>query len=91
MEDAAWVADFAERPPYAVRWGAWTGLEFVTVGMHVRPDNVEAELDQLGAVAAGYSAAGDHVVVLGDFNADCQCVTSAIVPFGIVCFLGGGD
>ena len=63
--------DFPERPPYVVSWLTHSGFTFTTVGMHVDPDNVVHELDQLGQVAAGLVGAGHGVVVMGDFNADC--------------------
>ena len=63
---------FTERPPHTVRWRTWTGTELTTIGFHADPDNVEHELDLLGGVAAEAAAAGELVLTLGDFNADCS-------------------
>lgn len=64
--------DFPERPPYVVSWLTLSGFTFTTVGMHVDPDDVVHELNQLGQVAASLAGAGHAVVVMGDLNADCS-------------------
>ena len=68
---------FPERPPFVAEWALWTGLRFVTIGMHVDPDAVVAELDELGKVAIKHVEAGQNVVALGDFNAACAYLSKS--------------
>ena len=64
-----------ERPPFMGHFESLeTGFDFVAVGVHVDPDTAEDEIDSLVEV---YEEAKDFfgdpdVLLMGDFNADCQ-------------------
>ena len=79
---SSWVGadkyDVYEREPYFAVWEELdSGLRFMTVGIHLKPDDVESELEALRKSTLYYSQqmAVDAVLVMGDLNADCRYFT----------------
>ncbi len=74
ISDYVWTdtGDVFEREPYIASFKSGN-FDFTLVGIHVKPDDAEAEI---GALAKVYSAilAGNpderDIIILGDFNAD---------------------
>ena len=69
--------EYFERPPFVARINSLTvsGLpDFILIGVHIRPDSAEAELNNLVGVYEDMNAyfGIDKALLLGDFNAGCR-------------------
>lgn len=63
------------RPPLFARFTTFAGFDFVLATVHVKPDDAEAEIDELVYVmkyGRDRFPSQQDVIVLGDFNADCS-------------------
>ncbi|XP_071479349.1 deoxyribonuclease-1-like [Diadema antillarum] len=72
--------DLFEREPYVVLFGSTTGVgDFSVIGLHSKPDDAVNELDQMTNVYnSAVSRFGNaNSILMGDFNADCNYVTSS--------------
>jgi deoxyribonuclease-1-like protein len=68
------------RPPLLARFSTLGGLDFVLATVHVKPDEAQAEIDELVYVmkyGRDRFPSQKDVVVLGDFNADCSYFSEA--------------
>ncbi|XP_072174335.1 deoxyribonuclease-1-like [Diadema setosum] len=72
--------DLFEREPYVVLFGSNTGVgDFSVIGLHSKPDDAVNELNQMKNVYnSAVSRFGNaNSILMGDFNADCNYVTSS--------------
>lgn len=66
--------DVFEREPFMALWKSRSGEEFITIGLHAKPSDVDRELAALNDVVeyAQYRWANHSVLIMGDLNADCD-------------------
>eukprot|EP01094_Clydonella_sp_ATCC50884_P020800 TRINITY_DN4398_c0_g1_i1.p1 TRINITY_DN4398_c0_g1~~TRINITY_DN4398_c0_g1_i1.p1 ORF type:complete len:705 (-),score=279.31 TRINITY_DN4398_c0_g1_i1:272-2212(-) len=71
--------DVFEREPYFATFRTQADFEFTLVGLHSKPDDAVAELNRMGAVRDHVAdlTGNDNIVLLGDFNADCDYVRAS--------------
>jgi len=74
ISDYVWndTGDVFEREPYIASFRSGN-FDFVLVGIHVKPDDAEAEIGALAQVYAAILAGNPDerdIIILGDFNAD---------------------
>jgi deoxyribonuclease-1-like protein len=74
ISDYVWndVGDVFEREPYIASFRSGN-FDFVLVGIHVKPDEAEAEIGALAQVYASILAGNpdeQDIIIIGDFNAD---------------------
>jgi len=68
------------RPPLLARFSTFAGFDFVLATVHVKPDDAEAEIDELVYVmkyGRDRFPSQQDVILLGDFNADCSYFNEA--------------
>ena len=68
------IADEFEREPYLALWQVKGGQRFVTIGLHARPSDVDAELAELQTVVSYVKELWNEesIIIMGDLNADCD-------------------
>ena len=63
------------RPPLLARFSTFAGFDFVLATVHIKPDDAEAEIDELVYLmkyGRDRFPSQEDVILLGDFNADCS-------------------
>ncbi len=68
--------DTFEREPFFVRFRMTNGFDFWIGDIHTKPDDASNEINSLPKVLSGLSG-DDDVVLVGDFNADCNYYNNA--------------
>lgn len=72
-------ADVFEREPYIIKFSDDSIFSFVLIGIHVKPGDAIAELNNLGDVYRSVTSSfpSDDWIILGDLNADCSYVSNS--------------
>ncbi|WP_159455588.1 endonuclease/exonuclease/phosphatase family protein [Pseudobacteriovorax antillogorgiicola] len=78
--------DRFEREPYIAIWQTPGAFRFATIGIHVKPDDVEQELRALGDVVSYVKDqhSMNAILVMGDLNADCDYFNPESLGFSMI-------